>query len=163
MLCRLYSHNICIYYVMYMYVCHVTLYFKKKELHRIYRKTCLMGLSIGLRLPILDINRCQTWKNHAMACSPDLNSIENLWSILKRKLYSCGKQLTSKNAFWDAVLTGAKDISSDEIESLTFLMDRRLNKNGTYTGCIKKCPNYKIASRLDICKTTDTNSNQKLI
>ena len=24
------SHNICIYYVMYMYVCHVTLYFKKR-------------------------------------------------------------------------------------------------------------------------------------
>ena len=32
-----------------------------------------------------------------------------------------------------------------------------------YTGCIKKCPNYKIASTLDICKITDTNSNQKLI
>ena len=27
----------------------------------------------------------------------------------------------------------------------------------------KKCPNYKIASRLDISKITDTNSNQKLI
>ena len=27
----------------------------------------------------------------------------------------------------------------------------------------KKCPNYKIVSMLDICKITDTNSNQKLI
>ena len=41
---------------MYKYVCHVTVYFKK-ELHRIHRKTCLMDLSIGLRLPVLDINR----------------------------------------------------------------------------------------------------------
>ena len=30
-------------------------------------------------------------------------------------------------------------------------------------GVSKKCSNYKIASRLDICKITDTNSNQKLI
>ena len=27
----------------------------------------------------------------------------------------------------------------------------------------KKCPEYKIASKLDICKITDTNSNQRLI
>ena len=40
---------------MYKYVCHVTVYFNK-ELHRIHRKTCLMDLSIGLRLPVLDIN-----------------------------------------------------------------------------------------------------------
>ena len=41
---------------MYKYVCHVTVYFNK-ELHRIHRKTCLMDLSIGLRLPVLDINQ----------------------------------------------------------------------------------------------------------
>ena len=40
---------------MYKYVFHVTVYFKK-ELHRIHRKTCRMDLSIGLRLPVLDIN-----------------------------------------------------------------------------------------------------------
>ena len=38
---------------MYMYVCHVTC---MKKLHRIHRKTCPMGFSIGLRLPVLDIN-----------------------------------------------------------------------------------------------------------
>ena len=27
----------------------------------------------------------------------------------------------------------------------------------------KKCPEYEIASKLDICKITDTNSNQRLI
>ena len=31
-----------------------------------------------------------------------------------------------------------------------------------YTGCIKKCPKYKIASKLDIWKITDSNNNQKL-
>ena len=28
-----------------------------------------------------------------------------------------------------------------------------------HTGCIKKCPEYKIASKLNICKITDTTSN----
>ena len=33
-----------------------------------------------------------------------------------------------------------------------------LNRQAGYataTGCIKKCPKYKIASKLDICKITD--------
>ena len=60
------------------------------------------------------------------ACSPDLNPIENLWSILKRKLYSGGRQYTSKDDLWNAVLTAAKDISSDDIESLTSSMYQRL-------------------------------------
>ena len=70
------------------------------------------------------------------ACSPDLNPIENQWSILKRKLYSSGRQYTSKNDHWNAVLTAAKDISSDDFESLTSSMDQRLfsliHKNGNY-------------------------------
>ena len=70
------------------------------------------------------------------ACSPDLNPIENLWSILKRNVYSGGRQYNSKDDLWNAILTAAKDISSDEIESLTSSMDQRLfalvNKNGNY-------------------------------
>ena len=69
-------------------------------------------------------------------CSPDLNPIENLWSILKRKLYSGGRQYTSKDDLWSAVLTAAKDISADDIESLTSSIDQRLvsliHKNGSY-------------------------------
>ena len=70
------------------------------------------------------------------ACSPDLNPIENLWSILKQNIYSGGRQYNSKDDLWNAILTAAKDISSDEIESLTSSMDQRLfalvNKNGNY-------------------------------
>ena len=35
--------------------------------------------------------------------------------------------------------------------------------NGKQPRCIKKCPEYKITSKLDICKITVTNSNQRLI
>ena len=40
-----------------VYVCLSRDLYFKRELHRIHRKTCLMGFSIGLRLPVLDINR----------------------------------------------------------------------------------------------------------
>jgi hypothetical protein len=70
------------------------------------------------------------------ACSPDLNPIENLWSILKRKIYLCGRQYTSKDDLWNAIMTAANEISSEVIENLTSSMDKRLfslvNKNGSY-------------------------------
>ena len=70
------------------------------------------------------------------SCSPYLNPIENLWSILKRNIYSCGRQYASKDDLWDVILTAAKDISSDEIERLTSSIDQRLfsliDKNGSY-------------------------------
>ena len=70
------------------------------------------------------------------ACSPDLNPVENLCSILKKNIYSCGKQYASKDDLWDAILTASKDISSDEIERLTSSIDQRLisliNKSGNY-------------------------------
>ena len=71
-----------------------------------------------------------------LACFQDLNPIENLWSILKQNIYSEGRQYNSKDDLWNAILTAAKDISSDEIESLTSSMDQRLfalvNENGNY-------------------------------
>ena len=37
--------------------------------------------------------------------SPDLNPIENLWSIIKQKIYEGGRQFTSKQQLWEAILT----------------------------------------------------------
>ena len=37
------------------------------------------------------------------AYSPDLNPIENFWSILKRKIYEDGKKYSSKNCLWEAI------------------------------------------------------------
>ncbi|KAI4902938.1 hypothetical protein NFI96_005136 [Prochilodus magdalenae] len=34
-------------------------------------------------------------------CSPDLNPIENLWSIIKRSVYDGGRQFTSKQQLWE--------------------------------------------------------------
>ncbi len=39
---------------------------------------------------------------------PDLNPIENLWSILKRNIYEGGRQLASKPQLWEAILTSCK-------------------------------------------------------
>ena len=54
------------------------------------------------------------------SCSPDLHSIENLWSILKRNIYSCGRQYASKDDLWDAILTAAKGISCFKDRSTPF-------------------------------------------
>ena len=58
--------------------------------------------------------------------SPDLNPIENMWSIIKRKVYANGKQFRSKNKLWNAIQAAAKEISTDEVLKLTSSMDRRL-------------------------------------
>ena len=58
--------------------------------------------------------------------SPDLNPIENMWSIIKRKVYANGKQFRSKNQLWNAIQAAAKGISTDEVLKLTSSMDRRL-------------------------------------
>ena len=60
------------------------------------------------------------------SCSPDLNPIENFWSILKRKLYSSGKQFASKKYLKDAILTAVDDVFADEIKILTSSFYRRL-------------------------------------
>ena len=53
------------------------------------------------------------------ACSPDLNPIENLWAIVKRTLYSNGKQYSSKSELWSAILNAAKAVKPFTIEKLT--------------------------------------------
>lgn len=43
----------------------------------------------------------------------DLNPIENLCSILKQKIYEGGRQFTSKQQLWEAILTSYKEIQPE--------------------------------------------------
>ncbi|CAI9602155.1 unnamed protein product, partial [Staurois parvus] len=58
--------------------------------------------------------------------SPDLNPIENLWSILKQKIYEDGRQFTSKQQLWEAILTSCKQIPAETVRKLPSSMDARL-------------------------------------
>lgn len=60
------------------------------------------------------------------ASSPDLNSIKNLWSILKKKIYSGGQQYMSKDDLWKGICDAAESIGADEIQNLTKPVDGRL-------------------------------------
>ena len=53
------------------------------------------------------------------ACSPDLNPIENFWSMLKRKIYEEGKQYSSKNCLWEAIQSCAAAVDKGTIKTLT--------------------------------------------
>ncbi len=68
--------------------------------------------------------------------SPELNPIENLWSILKRKIYEGGRQLASKPQLWEAILTSCKEIQAETLQKLTSSMDARsvkvISKKGSY-------------------------------
>lgn len=71
-------------------------------------------------------------------CSPDLNPIENLWSIMKCEIYKEGKQYTSLNSVWEAVVAAARNVDGEQIKTLTESMDGRLlsvlAKKGGYIG-----------------------------
>ena len=68
--------------------------------------------------------------------SPDLNPIENLWSIFKQKIYEGGRQFTSKQQLWVAILTPCKEIQAETLQKLTNSMDERIvkviSKKGSY-------------------------------
>ena len=69
-------------------------------------------------------------------CSPDLNPIEQLRSILKRKVYERWQQFSSKDVLWRKVEEAARAINPSEIKKLTESMDKRLfkviSKHGSY-------------------------------
>ena len=50
--------------------------------------------------------------------SPYLNPIENLWSILKQKIYEGGRQFTSKQQLWEDILTSCKEIQAETLQKL---------------------------------------------
>ena len=70
--------------------------------------------------------------------SPDLNPIENLWAMIKRRLYVGGRQFTTKNELWEEIQTVSKSITSEEIINLVSSVDNRLikvlQKSGSHIG-----------------------------
>lgn len=75
--------------------------------------------------------------------SSDLNPIENLWSIIKCKVYSDGKQFPSKKESWKAIQVAVRSLDSTTIENLTNSANKRIfeviNRNGR---CISKWPYF---------------------
>ena len=69
---------------------------------------------------------------------PDLNPIENLWSLLKQDIYSEGKQYTSLYCVWEAVVAAAQNVDRQQIKTLTDSMNGRhvtvIEKKGVYIG-----------------------------
>ena len=72
------------------------------------------------------------------AQSPDLNPNENLWSIIKRRVYPADEQYNSKDELWEAIKSVCAALEPQEIENLTSDMDQRLfdviQKTGAYIG-----------------------------
>ena len=58
--------------------------------------------------------------------SPDLNPIENLWSILKREVYENGHQFHSKKDIWERIKKVSSEITHRQVHTLTSSVDRRL-------------------------------------
>ena len=58
--------------------------------------------------------------------SPDLNPIENLWSIIKRQVYADEKQYSSKMDLWMAIKESAACIPKSTIKKLTDSVSDRL-------------------------------------
>ena len=78
-------------------------------------------------------DKIMTWP----AQSPDLNPIENLWAIVKMRLYPGPKQYKSKGDLWKAIQDVCAALKPEEISTLTESMDSRLfsviQRNGCYT------------------------------
>lgn len=68
--------------------------------------------------------------------SPDLNPIENIWSLVKEKLYRESKQYNSLDELWQAICTACEAIKPEQIKNITYSMNSRLAKvlmnNGKY-------------------------------
>ena len=61
-------------------------------------------------------------------CFPDLNPIENLWSVIKSSVLDGGRQFTSKQQLWEAILSTCKTIEANTIQHLTESMDNGVQK-----------------------------------
>ena len=59
---------------------------------------------------------------------PDLNHFENLWVILKRRIYENRSQFQTKNELWLDITDVAKNLTDSEVEKLIPRVNIRLLK-----------------------------------
>ena len=64
----------------------------------------------------------------SLANSPDLNTIENLWAIIKRVVYHGGKQCSSLAELWKAIEDAAALVTLAEILKPTSSVASRIVK-----------------------------------
>lgn len=57
--------------------------------------------------------------------SPDLNPIENFWSIIKQNMFDGGRQFTSRQQLWEAVRPSCKYIQAEPLVKLNSSLDAR--------------------------------------
>ncbi|KAL2093239.1 hypothetical protein ACEWY4_010551 [Coilia grayii] len=79
-------------------------------------------LTVWLTSKGLKDEKLMTWP----PCSPDLNPIENLWSIIKHEVYKEGKQYISLDSVCEAVVAAAHNVGREQIKKLTESKDGRL-------------------------------------
>lgn len=82
--------------------------------------------------------------------SLDLNCIENIWGIVKQKLYQGGKQYSSKEELRQQI-TVISNITPSTIQSLTTSMEKRLIKVLTAKGAHIGMGTERLLGRLDLC------------
>lgn len=75
------------------------------------------------RRTMLSMTKSSSAMHHVMLLGIPLphwlfHTIENLWGILKQKIYEGGRQFTSKQQLWDALLTSCKDIQAEALQKL---------------------------------------------
>ena len=94
---------------------------------QIFEQAGVSGLLVPLLIYLAKVGfksgKLMTWPS----LSPELHPIEN-FCLLKRKLYTGGKQYASKDELWDSILQSAQSIGAEEIENLTKSADNRLVK-----------------------------------
>ena len=78
------------------------------------------------RLYLQQLGLCGHRKMNLPASSPDLNPIQNFCSMLNRKVYENGCQVTSKAVLWSAIVDVCRSFTSGEIQNLTGSMDNWL-------------------------------------
>lgn len=70
--------------------------------------------------------------------SPDLNPMENVWSLLVREIYANGKQYATISELKASIISHWKNIAQNTLKSLVRSMPNRvftlIRKSGAYTG-----------------------------